>query len=191
MSDPFVYIPAAIYLACLSTCLLARWRFPAWAHPVAALAVLPFRIWNEGPLSALGSFAASAAVFLFLLVVASRLLSKTGLFSVTVTLAMLPFAGWIAVGAGLVAAAVAGTVRTARVLGRGRITMLTNETFAAMGVGMAGNFHRPDLDRLPTREDTDLAAGDEGTSQRLRLLLPPYLLGGVLVGAAVSWALTS
>lgn len=190
MADLLIYAPAGGYLALVSALLMISGTCPAWLHPAAAALGVAAQVLIQDELAApLISLGAASVVFVVLVAVASRTLSGTSLFSLVVAGAVLPFSEWPALLIGLAVAAVVAGWRTWRTLGSSRVAWLTMDTMTAMGMDTSGRLVKPDAEMIPGRDQlTDVHAEDE-TSTRLRMYIPPYLLLGVGVGAALTYAL--
>jgi hypothetical protein len=182
---PLALAPASLYLALVTLLLATTGRCPAHVHTAALAVGIPTVALLVSWPSALLAAAAAAVVFLPAVLVAGRMLTGTGLFSLTVTLALLPLTAWPFAAAGLLLAAAVGAWRTARLVGAHRVTMLTGETMAAVGL-RDGTLAKPDLGRLPTRADAEQMAVMRGVQddRRTRMYLPPYLLAALLAAAA-------
>lgn len=167
------YVPAAGYLAVVT--LLAVLRRP-W-HPVhlAGLIIgVGFQTIMHGPLALLSVVGCLPILMVFIWAL-SKTISATGIFSVCVTLAILPLNGWHAVGLGLLLALMVSLARTSLA----RTRFIGTNAMISMGVTPAG-IMLPSLDYMPQRSA-------EGNGKTTRL--PPYLLAGVVGAAALEWLL--
>jgi hypothetical protein len=177
------FAPAAAYLLLVTGLLATVRRCPDRVHLAALLVGVAARVLTDGwatPLLAVG-----AALLLFVLgvFVTSRLVTGVSLFSLCTALALLPLPeGAFGLGVGLALAAGVSVWRTVRALGRARVNLVAFQTMDAFGVA-SGGIGKPDLGRLPTREDAALAAS-AATRPQKAMYLPPYLLTGVVAAAA-------
>lgn len=176
------YFPVVGYLLVVTALLYGLRRVPVWVHPAALIVGLPLRALSTPVLETVLTFSAAAVVFVGLVMVAARTVSGVSLFAITVGLALTPFAGWPGLLCGLLAAAVAAGVRTWRSMGKARLWWLTHDTLSGLGISTTG-FKVPQPEHIPTR---DLLMTDEHGNAHKRMHLPPYLLCGVLVAAAVA-----
>lgn len=169
------FLPAIVYLAVVTVLII---RKTVW-HPVHAIWFVigvATQAAVYGP-KALLSVAAAALVFAVFVWSLSRTISATGILSCCVTLAILPLPAWYALGFGLLAALAVSLARTS--LSRSRLIGVS--ALMSMGVTPAG-LAVPNLDYLPQRSDQ---------SNGRTTMLPPYLLLGLLLGAALEWLLAS
>lgn len=183
--DTLPYAAPAAYLLIVTAFLVALGRCPHWVHPVAVVGGVAAHGVVLGWGAALTALGAGAVVLVFLVFAAARLLSATGLFTIAAAVAIAPTGGWVGMGAGLLLAAIVGTVRTIQVAGVDRVRLNAASTTMAMGL-TPGGFARPNPDLLPQAADTEQIVTTERDARRMRLFLAPYLLVGVLLAATVA-----
>lgn len=169
------YLPAIGYLAAVCLWLAVRRRCPLWFHPAAAAIGLTVRLWQGPTHSVLLAFGVAAGIFVVTAPVLAKRLTPVGFLCIIVALALLPLGGWWAPAVGFGLAAVFSAAQVMRDGGAGRLALMADETFAAVGVSPAG-LTKPDLRALPTRGEMRKAAHP-------RTYLPPFVLAGVLLAA--------
>lgn len=182
-----VYVPALAYLTLVVVLLWGTGQVPAWAHPFLLVTGTIARVLNEGWQAPLTSVAVAFGIFVVLVPLAGATVSGVTLFSLVVTLALVPVAGWPGVLFGLMTVAVVSVARTWRHLGKQRVTWLTLDTMSAMGVSSSGKIKRPEAALIPQRSTlTDIHEGSSEAT-RVKIYLPPYLLLGVASSVLLSW----
>jgi hypothetical protein len=187
------FLPALVYLLLVTGLVLAKRRVPEQVHLVALVAGVAVRIVQDGWGSSLLAVGAAAIALILGVLLTARLITGVTLFTLCTAIALLPLAtGWLGVCLGLALAGVVSLVRMLRTYGRDRVNLVTFETMSALGA-LPGVLGQVDLDRMPTREDADLAVeaqqADEtaGPVKGMRMYLPPYLLiGATLAGVLAS-----
>lgn len=180
------YLPVLGYLWCVWLILYGFERVPAWVHPFALVAGLGFRLAvTDATLGeVLWPLGVALGVFVVLVGVAARTVSGVSLFAISVGLALTPFNGWPGLVLGLCLAAVVAAVRTWRAMGKERVWFLASDTLSGLGISTAGGFKPPQPEHIPTREM--LMPQGEGHEGQKRMYLPPYLLAGAVVAAAMA-----
>lgn len=185
--DLLTYAPAVGYLT-LVCCLLyvLIGRCPTWVHPAGLVSGTTARVLIEGSWHATAiSVGAAALVFVVLVYVAANLVTGTSLFAISVTAALLPLVDWLGLFLGLGLAAVIAAWRTWHTLGNQRVSWLVMDTMDAMGVS-GGRITTPGVDRIPTRDQLTDVHESSTQARKVRMYVPPYLLAGVVVAAALN-----
>lgn len=190
------YLPVLTYLTVVSILLFARRGHrkpvPFWIHPAAVAGGLVVRVVTDGLTGpVLGPVGVAAVLFLAFLLLdkVGSMLTPTGMLSVIGAVALTPLGGLPWLVAGLVIAAGVAVWKVARVAGMARVNMVASETLMASGINPAGSLRKPSAHTLITAEDTEkflAQATDAAKAQRnARMYLPPYLLGGAILGLLV------
>lgn len=183
--DAVPYATPAAYLAITCLILIGFGKVPVAVHAAGLVGGFAAHVALTGWVPALVSLGVGVFALLFCVYLARGVLTALGVFTISVSLATSPVGGWAGLGAGVLVAAIVGTVRTIRVAGVDRVAHLTTSTAFAMGV-TPGGFTRPNPQYLPQADDTAQIVQTEQDARRMRLLLPPYLLAGLVLAATAA-----
>ena len=179
ITDYISYAPSVMYLVAVNLFIFLRGRCPFEMHAVGAVAGAAGIAWIEGFSGLVSWWPNLVGALLILFVVglfAGRIMGGTTFFTLTVTVLMVPFQGWLSIFIGFALAAVVAFWRVARSLGKSRVLFLGMETTEAMGVTPAG-FKRPEPKNVPSKET--LKDVDSEDHQNLKIVFPFYLLAGI------------
>lgn len=170
-------IPVA-YLSIVCVLRYALGRCPVWVHPLVAVPAVAAQGVLSGWGSALLMAGAGAGALVLGLFLVGRLLTGVAVLSIATAVAVSPQVLPFGLLAGILVAAVAGTVRTVQVAGLARVKDRRDATLLAMGVS-PGGITRPQPSLLPKASDVEQVITTEEDAKRMRLFLPGYLLAGV------------
>lgn len=160
------YVPALAYLLTVTALTVAA---RTW-HPVHLIGLLfglTARVAIDG-VDALLPLVIVAPMFLIMVWSLYKTISATGVASLCVALALVPFPGWFWLGVALLVATIVAVARTPWQ----RTREVAIGSLLGIGVTPSG-ISRPSLSYLPQK----------GAQDRKKTLLPPYYLAGTIVGA--------
>lgn len=169
------FLPALGYLTGVVVwAVLLRRPIPLWAHAGAVVVGVLLLGWLGPWWWPAVSVAVAAVLGAGLVLVAGRHLSRLGLLSLVVAVAVSSLAGMVATGVGLLAGGVVALGVLLRQRGAARALLDVQDMAAAVGV-TPGGFAVPEPARL-----------EQAVTSPRRVRLPVVLLGAQAVGCAVA-----
>jgi len=183
LAFPVTYIIPSFYLLFL-TLLSKKYSLPIFIHGLVAITGLSLNIIFNGLGAGLRSLGLASTIFLFL--VFTGILSKSGTFTIPTVLVALPVLSWVAFFPGIFLLGLVSLWKIRRITSNAYLASIAVDTLDALGAldALNGKISKPRIDLLPIpRNNEDIVSEKTKKANNIKVNLNLYLgLSATVIG---------